>query len=357
MTHPKKTKTEKTAPGSLKLADVALRAGVSVSTVSRVVNGSPLVNAAKLAAVKKVMKEMGYEPLPVERRRGARKSKETTPGQQSVRIVLVGELGLNWITDYAPVYAYALNGMEQVLAELKINRTIERVSSMEELSAMVKDGAGEGFLVLDTTGRETFPPMEASSPVIAFMGIHDGTPFDRVTPDHYMAGELAARHLMKLKCKTFAVLGGRSPIYDRRVLAFTTTIRNSGSVVTDLWAPDMMKRGPHLHQVMAEVVEPLVDSLVNKKERPLGLFLTMDVLAPCVYAELARVGLIVGEDIHVVTCNNERPYLNSLYPQPAVIDVRAAEIGRRAVFQLLQRIQFATEVPVAVLIAPKLVEP
>ncbi len=92
-----------------------------------------------------------------------------------------------------------------------------------------------------------------------------------------------------------------------------------------------------MHQVMAEVVEPLVELLVTRKERPLGLFLTMDILAPCVYAE--------------------RPYLNTLHPQPAVIDVRAAEIGRRAVLQLLQRKQFPNETPVGVLVQPQLVEP
>jgi LacI family transcriptional regulator len=108
---------------------------------------------------------------------------------------------------------------------------------------------------------------------------------------------------------------------------------------------------------MAEAVGPLVDSLAGRKKRPLGLFLTMDILAPCVYAELARVGLTVGKDIHVVSCNNERPYLNSLHPQPAVVDVRAAEIGRRAVFQLLQRMRFPQEICVSLLVAPELVEP
>jgi DNA-binding LacI/PurR family transcriptional regulator len=357
MKRQKETKPEKSDTGNLKLADVALRAGVSVSTVSRVVNGSPLVNPQKQAAVKKVMQEMGYEPLPIERRRGARKPLDAAPSKQSVRVVLVGELGLNWITDYAPVYAYALNGIEQALAELKINRTIERVSSVEEFSALVNGGGSDGFLVLDTTGRASFAPMSGQSPVVAFMGIHDGTPFDRVTPDHYLAGELAANHLRQTGCKSFAVLGGRSPIYDRRVLAFTTTITRSGGEVTDLWAPDLLNRGPSLHQVMAEAVGPLVDSLAGRKKRPLGLFLTMDILAPCVYAELVRVGLTLGKDIHMVRCNNERPYLNSLHPQPAVVDVRAAEIGRRAMFQLLQRMRFPKEACVSLLVAPELVEP
>lgn len=357
MKRAKNTEPAKSANAPLTLADVAIRAGVSVSTASRVANGSPLVNPKKLAAVRKVMTEMGYEPLPLERRRGARKPQETPDKKQSVMIVLVGELGLNWITDYAPVYAYALNGVEQALAELKINRTIERVSTIEDFHAMVREGGCDGFLVLDTTGRGAFLELPTSAAVVAFMGIHDDSPFDRVAPDHHLAGELAARYLLKRACGGFAVLGGRSPIYDRRVEAFTTTIRKSGAEAIDLWAPDVMRRGPQMHQVMAELVEPLVDSLVARKERPLGLFLTMDVLAPCVYAELARVGMIVGRDIHVVTCNNERPYLNVLHPQPAVIDVRAAEIGRRAVLQLLQRKQFPNETPVGVLIPPQLVEP
>lgn len=44
------------------IKDVALRAGVSRSTVSRVMNNQPYVDEEKRKAVKQAMKELGYLP-------------------------------------------------------------------------------------------------------------------------------------------------------------------------------------------------------------------------------------------------------------------------------------------------------
>jgi LacI family transcriptional regulator len=43
-------------------------------------------------------------------------------------------------------------------------------------------------------------------------------------------------------------------------------------------------------------------------------------------------------DFFIVSCNNERPYLEGLFPQPKVIDIRAEAIGATAADQLLKRI-------------------
>lgn len=79
-----------------------------------------------------------------------------------------------------------------------------------------------------------------------------------------------------------------------------------------------------------------MDSLIELKKTPLGLFLTMDVLAPSVYAQLGRVGLTVGKDIHVVSCNNELPYLNPLHPQPA--EGRVKDGGKAQQYQGLRSV-------------------
>ena len=343
----------------MKLADIATHVGVSVSTVSRVLNGSQLVSAEKEAIIKKAMKDLGYEPPPADRRRGARKPPEAVARAKSIKIVLVGEAGLNWITDYAPVYAYALNGMEESLTELKLSRTFEKVATAEELGDLVCRGAADGYIVLDTTGRFTtsYPAELRGAPVVAMMGIHDKAPFDRVTPDHYAAGEAAANYLIGRGCKLCAALGGKAVLYQRRIKSFLSAVQEAGLKMLDLAASDLVLRGPQMHQAFSEAVVPLVDSLLTETARPLGLFVTVDVVAPCVYMELAKVGLAVGKDIHVVTCNNERPYLNPLSPQPAVIDVHAADIGRRAVLQRLQRMEFPNEAPVSVLMPPELIEP
>ena len=44
------------------IKDVALKAGVSVATVSRLVNGTGIVSEATAAIVQETIQELGYEP-------------------------------------------------------------------------------------------------------------------------------------------------------------------------------------------------------------------------------------------------------------------------------------------------------
>ncbi len=50
------------SPDSITIADVALRAGVSISTVSRVVNASAPVDEATAEKVREAIEHLGYIP-------------------------------------------------------------------------------------------------------------------------------------------------------------------------------------------------------------------------------------------------------------------------------------------------------
>ena len=46
-----------------------------------------------------------------------------------------------------------------------------------------------------------------------------------------------------------------------------------------------------------------------------------------------------GNGVHLISCNNEMPYLDRLRPAPATLDIRAESIGRRGVEQLIWRLE------------------
>ena len=52
---------------SLNISDIAVKAGVSVSTVSRVINNSPNVNVGTRCRILKIMEETGYVPSSIAR--------------------------------------------------------------------------------------------------------------------------------------------------------------------------------------------------------------------------------------------------------------------------------------------------
>src|ERR671933_621378 len=95
------------------IADVAREAGVGIGTVSRVLNGSPLVSEATRQRVRAAMARLAYQPSPVARAFGRRRA---------------GTLEL-----LVPLYARGvlldtLRGIEDVLGETDYTLLVRTVS-------------------------------------------------------------------------------------------------------------------------------------------------------------------------------------------------------------------------------------
>jgi LacI family transcriptional regulator len=100
----------------------------------------------------------------------------------------------------------------------------------------------------------------------------------------------------------------------------------------------------------------LVERLARSRPVPTGLFVSTDETTVNVYPLLRRAGLNPGEDIHIVSCDNEQIRLAGLSPRPATIDIGAEEVGWRAVHRLMSRIDNPSEPPVLINVTPRLVE-
>src|SRR5439155_13761962 len=102
---------------------------------------------------------------------------------------------------------------------------------------------------------------------------------------------------------------------------------------------------------LAEVLDELV------ARRPAGLFVSRDEEVVQVYRLLGERGVEPGRDVRIVSCDNENVRLSMLHPRPATIEIGTAEIARRAVRRLENRIKNPLEAPVRVLVNPQLVPP
>jgi LacI family transcriptional regulator len=106
-----------------------------------------------------------------------------------------------------------------------------------------------------------------------------------------------------------------------------------------------------------EAVQGLVDALIACKPRPTAIFAAADSVAALVYRALAVRRLKVGQDISVISANNDVSVIAGLHPHLTTFDVRPDEIGRLAVQQLAMRMAGPADLPECeLLIAPKLIE-
>ncbi len=338
------------------LADVAARAGVAVSTVSRVVNGSHLVTAEKKNAIELIIKEMGYEPAPLEKRKGVRRNLEPWIKHRLIKTVIFGPHDLLWITNYATVYFYALHGIEEALRDLEFQHSTERAETPAQLLELLNEGGADGFLILNT-GHTPLPPEVSDFPAVTFMGAHEGLTCDRVTPDPEQAGVLAAQYLQSKGCKRCVAIGRDSAIFRKRMQAFAQTLEAAGIPCTTVADPSIIQGGARMHQVNRPAIAAALAPLLEKPELPLGIFSVADIMTPVIYGELQRAGIKLNEQAFVVSCNGERPYLDALHPAPAVIDIQANYVGRRAVQQLMKRLESPKSPGEKNLISPQLLPP
>jgi DNA-binding LacI/PurR family transcriptional regulator len=327
-----------------------------VSTVSRVINGSTLVAAKKRKLVEAVIDEMGYTPAPMEKRKGVRKDFTPWIKHRVFKIVLFGPFDLFWITNYAPVYSYALHGIDEALRAHEFQRPIERAESPEQLMRILKANDADGYLILNTH-HEPLPAAISDYPAVAFMGAHEHLSCDRVMTDPEQAGRLAAHYLHSKGCRLCLAIGGDTGIYRKRINAFTQVLLDLGVECIEVIESSLVRGGIRMHQVNRQTLGNRLSPLIGAAGKPVGVFSVADILTPVLYQELTACGLKIGEDTYVVSCNGERPYLDALHPQPAVIDINGEYLGKRAVQLLMKRLEAPRNPHEKVTIAPKLILP
>jgi DNA-binding LacI/PurR family transcriptional regulator len=329
------------------ILQVAEAAGVGVGTVSRVLNHSTSVHPSTAAEVHAAVARLGYQLPPRNRRRGPR------PGRQSkapragsiIMVTVLGSQGLDWVLHCAPVYVGVLHGVESAIADRGCRMQIRQAANREALSRVLKADEPVGLVILGFEDSST--AWEAATlrqvPAVWTMGSPLDFHGDHIQPDHVRIGVLGARHLLKKGHRHCALIGseGGSPAVQMQLRneGFRWTIEAAGGNVLMLLDPQVIRRSADEHAVDTALLDGMVQQLVKTAPRPTALFLESDMLAPWVYKRLREAGIRPQQDIEIVTCNNEPPYLASLEPKPTIIDIQPQVIGRRTVDQLLWRLE------------------
>ncbi|MCM2475500.1 substrate-binding domain-containing protein [Rhizobium sp. CG5] len=190
------------AKGRVTVIDIARAAGVSKSTVSLVLQGSPLVNEATRAKVTVVMRELGYVY-----NRGAATLRQTS-GNTKIIGMVVNDLTNGFFAELAVGVDTVVQsaGFVQFLAN-----TAERVDRQQEVIASMREHGISGLIISparETTALDLKAVTEAGIPVVTAVRNIPGAKCSSLVSDN-AAGTLAGvKHLAGLGHKRIAFLGG-----------------------------------------------------------------------------------------------------------------------------------------------------
>ena len=276
-------------PGRVTISDVARVAGVSVATVSKVVNNRYGVAPSTSARVLAVVEELGYESSLVAR--------SLRSGRTGVIGVLVAEFE-PFSTELLKGISAAVDGTEYELLAYA-GRTDGGAAggwerrSLSRLAGTLVDAA---IVVTPTVVMAPDVPI----PVVA-VDPHtgpEGTP--TVDTDNAGGARQAVQHLIDLGHRRIAHLAGRPDLESARLreVGYRQALEAAGIAVD----PALVRVGGYRPDLADEPTHELLDPAEGP--RPTAVFAANDLSAIHVLEVAAELGLRVPEDLSVVGFDN-----------------------------------------------------
>ncbi len=338
------------------LQQVAKLAGVSASTVSRVINSRTNVKTDTADTVRRAMQELQFKPARrrVDRSIGGR----TTDRKTHIAMLILGSSDSNSI----PPHEALLRGASAVCDRVGVQLSLRIASDPDSAIASLDRHSVNGLLIHGQRPTRVPNAIQQQIPTVWLMANrYRPTWGDQVMPDGTGIGQLAAQYLLRRGHRNVAYLGlNTNWSFGVRWLSFREVVEAAGGIAHELTKGNL--EFAHYWSLLGagESIEKLVQELVDLKPRPTAAFVAEDWLLPLLYTAFAKRGISVGPgcDIDVVSCNNQPVHFMGLPNRPPTIDIRIESIGRYGVEQLLWRIRHGLDSPrIRMMVEPSLVDP
>lgn len=321
------------------IVDVARRAGVSKSTVSRVLTNAGSVRPATRARVEAVLRDMEYRPNALAR--GLIRGRTHTIG------LVVFDLP-------NPFFGLLVRGVEAVARargyNVLIGDSAGSSTQQQECLAMLAERRVDGILIapLHTQEREIAAMHKMGLRTVLVNSLAGDDAISSVGGDNERGGAMAVRHLLSLGHRRIGFLG------DRRVAA-SCRERRAGYMraLTEAEAPiDPALLIDDLSDT--EEVKAAVHRLLEQPDPPTAIFAVNDQIAAAILQELGEHGYRVPEDISLVGYDDI--FFAALLTVPLTTIAQAKEEqGRIAASLLINQIE-DPNVPIQrVVLQPQLV--
>jgi LacI family transcriptional regulator len=313
------------------MRDVATVAGVSLSTVSLVVNGKPGVSHDRRERVLKVIKELDYIT-------GGRQS--TTVGTKIIGLLMES---LSEASRSEGFYLRIVAGIEETAYELGYQvmlhvyrPAIDPLSSIRELMGRDVDGliiANDG----DITPNVIQNIAEAGIPMVLVENFQN-FPIHAVTADNFTAGRVMTEYLIRLGHRRIGALGGSdkySSLRDR-MRGYHITMLENGLPLDPSLQPSPVSGNPRKGYVQMQ-------KLIALPEPPTAVFAVSDRAAFGAMEAIKDAGLVCPDDISVVGIDDVR---DSAYSTPPLttFSVPKYDLGKTAVL-ILHNLRLDKSIP------------
>jgi DNA-binding LacI/PurR family transcriptional regulator len=329
---------------TITIKDVAKKAGVSPSTVSRVISGNSRISEETRKKVLTIMDELGYHPNMNARSLVVRST-------ETIGMIMPRSAENVFQNPFFPEVIRGISAAAQENAYsilLSAGRDDEEVQ--RAVTKMVQGRQVDGVILLNSRIRD---------PIIRYLREQDfpfiviGRPVEKnaayVDNDNMEAAKKATSYLIQKGHRSIAFLGG-SPEYmvtKDRLDGYRKALAEAGIPLN----PDYILHGEFLEEGGYEAVK----QLLIKGKQPTAFVVTDDLMAFGVIGALAEVGMRVPDDVSIISFNNV-PLTRFSSPPLTSVDIGIYQLGYQATQKLIEQIRNPSIASSNTLIATRIIE-
>lgn len=313
---------------SVTIKDVAKESGVSVSTVSKVLNGSPTISEPTIQKVQAVMERLHYSPNAQARRFATQtthtivfltmcKKHEAFTNPHMFEILCGAQ-------DYLASKGYSL--LFQSAPEAEGAYLLAKQAEQGKLAdGMIVHGSATSRALVSFLVQEQFPHILIGKPNFESSACWIDT-------NQVLSGETATEHLWSRGYRRIAFVGGgeKESISAQRLKGAAFALANHGAAMPQEYVcyGDSSKESGF----------DLACKLLELRNPPSAIICENNNIALGVVQAIRTAALRIPEDVAIV-CFDDFPLSRLIDPSPTVVDINVYDMGVQAASTLLQKIK------------------
>ncbi|MDV6251382.1 transcriptional regulator EbgR [Vibrio sp. EA2] len=320
-----------------KLKDIADEAGVSLATVSRVLNNDPTLN---------VKQETKRRILDIAQRLEYRsKSSRNAGGESKLRHHFLALYNYPQETEGTdPYYLSIRHGIESQCEKLGITLTNCYNSELEVDTQKVT-----GILLVGDKEQRVINklPKRLENFICRIDVPEQGCPYDCVSANLERISKQVVDFYVAQGYERIGFIGGKSQtdFTDRRKSAFVEYANLKGLVAdSDLYSGDLSSQSGY----------DLAKLMLTKGDFPTAIFITSDTIAIGVLRAIHEFGLRIPQDIALISMNDS-PTASFTFPPLSTVRIHAEMMGAQGVNLLVEKHRDERKLPLQVYVPSELI--
>lgn len=313
---------------SVTIKDVARKAGVSIATVSKILNNKPSISQPTRQRVIKIIEELDYHP----------NSQASNFARKRSENIIFLAVAPEHTAFHNPHMFEILCGAQNKVREHNYNfsfiGTPSKDAAYEEAVHILESKVADGILVHGSATSKSLVNLLTSS---NFPHIIIGRPpFSSsacwIDINNYVSGDMATKYLTRHGYQKIAFIGGPATdeISRHRLKGFTSAMQLNGLLVSD----SFVKYGTYSRTSGYEMMEELLRGICI----PDAVICENNQIAMGAVSAIEKHGMSIPADIGVITFD-DYPLSQLIEPPLTVVDIDVNDMGQQAASLLFKKLR------------------